>query len=245
MISEIFASIQGEGPWTGERHIFVRFIGCDIACRYCDTAEIATPESARSKFCQVQSAVDISRYKQVPNPISDVDLTAICTRFIIPGPSRPTLSLTGGEPLLHCSFLAQWLPTVRKNFRIYLETNGLHAGAMHDIRDMIDVVSMDFKLPSSTGLRSFWEEHKQFLSAAQGKKLFVKSVVTTDTQNADIVTAARIIAEFDRSVIFILQPAGGQHAPATAKLIEFQRAALEILEDVRVIPQTHKVLDLP
>jgi organic radical activating enzyme len=246
MISEIFASIQGEGPWTGERHIFVRFIGCDIACRYCDTEAIAQlqPENASSEFCRVQSAADSKEYEQVPNPVSAADLTAICTRFIIPGPSRPTLSLTGGEPLLHCTFLAQWLPSVRHSFRVYLETNGLHAGAMRDLKDMIDVVSMDFKLPSATGLAPFWEEHKQFLSAAQGKALYVKSVVTRDTNSADIITAARIIAEFDRSVIFILQPASGQYAPAAAMLIEFQRAALALIEDVRVIPQMHKVLDL-
>lgn len=246
-VQEIFSSIQGEGPWIGERHIFVRFAGCDIKCRYCDTPSSAQidPDNSPLKSCRIQSASDMQVYEQIPNPVSAADLTAICKRFVVPGPSHPTLSLTGGEPLLHCSFLAQWLPTVRNTFKIYLETNGIHPNAMLDLRDMVDVVSMDFKLPSATGLRPFWDEHKQFLSAARGKPLFVKSVVTGDTLRTDIVTAARILAGFNQSITFVLQPAGGQYAPNTAMVIEFQRIALESLEDVRVIPQVHKVLDLP
>jgi 7-carboxy-7-deazaguanine synthase len=247
MIHEIFTSIQGEGPWIGERHIFVRFAGCDIKCRYCDTPNIGQfqPENSSPQICRIQTASELSRYEQIPNPVSASDLTTICRNFIIPGPSRPTLSITGGEPLLHCTFLAQWLPNVRDTFRIYLETNGIHASAMLDLRDMIDVVSMDFKLPSATGLRSFWEEHKQFLSAARGRSLFVKSVVTGDTERGDIVTAAQILAAFDSSIPFILQPVSGHHAPGSAMLMEFQRTALALLEDVRVIPQAHKILELP
>ena len=247
IVQEIFSSIQGEGPWIGERHIFVRFAGCDISCRYCDTPSVIQIDSGNSrlKFCRIQSAADPSQYEQIPNPVSAADLTRICTRFIVSGPSRPTLSLTGGEPLLHCSFLTQWLPAVRNIFRIYLETNGIHAGAMLDLRNMIDVVSMDFKLPSATGLRPFWDEHRHFLSAAAGIPLFVKSVITSGTNSVDIITAARILAEYDRSIPFVLQPASGQYAPGAALLIKFQRAALEIIEDVRIIPQAHKVLGLP
>ena len=36
-ISEIFDSIQGEGPYVGCRQIFIRFCGCNILCDYCDT----------------------------------------------------------------------------------------------------------------------------------------------------------------------------------------------------------------
>ena len=36
-LSEIFSSIQGEGPYVGERHLFVRFSGCHRKCVFCDT----------------------------------------------------------------------------------------------------------------------------------------------------------------------------------------------------------------
>lgn len=244
-IHEIFASLQGEGPWLGERHIFVRFRGCDIRCRYCDTPAALDARDSHEKPCRIQKTDVLNEYEKIPNPISAADLTEYCKRFIIRGPSRPTLSLTGGEPLHQCPFLAEWLPTARSDFRIYLETNGIHAEAMRDLRDLIDIVSMDFKLPSATGLRPFWEEHKQFLAAARGKTIFVKAVVTRDTTRDDIVTSAFILSEFEASIPLVLQPAGGRLAPDPTLLMEFQSTALSLIEDVRVIPQAHKILNVP
>ncbi len=186
-----------------------------------------------------------NEYERVFNPLSALQLTEFCTRLTVRGPSRPTLSLTGGEPLLQCPFLIEWLPNVRKDFRIYLETSGTHYREMKDIRDLVDVVSMDFKLPSATGLGPFWDEHNKFLSVIRGKSVFVKAVATRDTQIDDILTSANIIAEIDVSIPFIIQPASGQLAPEPVMLVEFQDAALRILQDVRVIPQVHKVLHVP
>ena len=36
-LSELFSSIQGEGPFIGERHFFIRFSGCHRKCIFCDT----------------------------------------------------------------------------------------------------------------------------------------------------------------------------------------------------------------
>jgi len=246
-IHEIFASIQGEGLWIGERHIFVRFLGCDLRCRYCDTtvAVKAGPDPLNKGGCKAQKTADAYEFVQVPNPVSASELTDFCGRLIIPGPSRPVLSITGGEPLLHREFLAEWLPAIRNTFTIYLETNGIHHEAMRSLRDHVDVVSMDFKLPSATGLRPFWDEHSRFLSAARGKKLFVKAVVTRDTTRDDILTAASVIEKFERTIPLVLQPAAGPLAPEPMMLIRYQNLALGSIDEVRVIPQAHKMLNVP
>jgi len=246
-LEEIYSSIQGEGPWVGQRHIFVRFKGCDIRCRYCDTPQAGcrVDNEGAHGYCRVQRSMISNEYERVVNPLSALQLTEFCTRLTVLGPSRPTLSLTGGEPLLQCPFLIEWLPSVRKDFRIYLETSGTHFREMEDIRGLVDVVSMDFKLPSATRLGPFWDEHNKFLSVVRGKSVFVKAVVTRDTQIDDILTSAKIIAETDVSIPFIIQPASGRLAPEPVTLVEFQIDALRILQDVRVIPQVHKVLHVP
>ncbi len=248
-VEEIFSSIQGEGPWVGQRHIFVRFSGCDIRCKYCDTRAAVGDGSGRERggagFCLVQGSPGSKEYEQAPRLLSPHQVTEFCSRLVIPGPSRPTLSLTGGEPLLHHEFLAAWLPAMRSGYSIYLETNGIRHEAMRELREMIDIVSMDFKLPSATGLRPFWDEHGKFLAAARGKTLFVKVVVTADTTRDDILTSANTIAAYDASVPLVIQPASGPLAPESSQLIYFQQAALGSLADVRVIPQTHKLLSLP
>ena len=36
-VKEIFATIQGEGPYSGQRAIFIRLGRCSLKCHYCDT----------------------------------------------------------------------------------------------------------------------------------------------------------------------------------------------------------------
>ncbi len=144
---------------------------------------------------------------------------------------------------MQTAFLAAWLPSVNQQFRIYLETNGILHEAMRYLRDFVNVVSMDFKLPSATGLRPFWEEHSRFLAAATGTAaVFVKAVITRDTSRNDILLSAGLIARQDSSIPFVLQPAGGPLAPDINMLVDYQEAALRITHDVRIIPQVHKIL---
>lgn len=246
-VHEIFASIQGEGPRIGERHIFVRFFGCDIGCRFCDTpAALSIQHAGTVSTCSVHMPArpDHDRLS-ISNPVAGDDLTIHCDRLIIHGPSKPILSLTGGEPLLQADFLRSWLPGLRGRYRIYLETSGVHDAALRSVQGLVDVVSMDFKLPSSTGLRPYWEEHKRCLTASRGSDLFVKAVVTNDTLLGDVITSARILAGQDRIIPFILQPSVDLITSNPSKLAHFQDAALGLLSDVRVIPQIHKILNVP
>jgi organic radical activating enzyme len=246
MIDEVFASVQGEGPWVGQRHIFVRFIGCDLRCAYCDTPDaVKSPSGTGVRNCRAQVSPGSFEREPVPNPLTPARLTGLCSRLRIPGPSRPVMSLTGGEPLLHAAFLQEWLRAERKTYRTYLETSGIHFAEMRTLAGLIDVVSMDIKLPSATGLRPYWDEHRKFLSATEGVERFVKAVVSVSTKPDEILIAARLVAEQDRMVPFIIQPASGPLAPSVESLLLFQDIALDILEDVRVIPQVHKMLGMP
>jgi hypothetical protein len=83
---------------------------------------------------------------------------------------------------------------------------------MRALDGLIDVVSMDIKLPSATGQKTRWDEHRKFLSATEGVERFVKAVVSGSTAPDEILSAARLVAEQDRTVPFIIQPVSGPFA---------------------------------
>lgn len=215
-ITEVFSSIQGEGLYAGEEHIFVRFYGCNLACLFCDeaTKKIFTeysPDELGERIFQEEGN---------------------------------TISLTGGEPLLYVDFLKELLPILKREARnIYLETNGTLKEELLEILDYTDIISMDFKLPSSTGMRAYWDEHAQFLKEAVKKEVFVKVVVTGGTVLSDIEKAISIVKYIDRDIPFIIQPASYAGGIEKVELLDiFFDRAKEDLNNVRIIPQIHKIL---
>lgn len=221
-IQEIFTSIQGEGVFSGKRQIFVRFFGCNLNCAFCDT---------------VQPPEDFKEY-------SAEDLF-----FAVSGQAEPqnvhSVSLTGGEPLLETEFLKNILPKLKQStYCLYLETNGTMPQQLESIIDYVDIVAMDIKLPSSTGLGSFWKEHAEFLKIAMRKMVFAKVVITAKTTAKDFYRAVNLIREKDPHIALVIQPVNPQLGtePADAKILEqFKNIASEHLYKVRIIPQMHKL----
>ena len=225
-ITEIFSSIQGEGIFLGAKQIFVRFKKCNLNCLFCDEAR--------------DSAVKEYAYLDLMKEIKTLDTAS--------GPHH-SVSFTGGEPLLYWDFLKVFLKTFKKNrnFKSYLETNGTLPNELAKIIDLVDIVAMDFKLPSSTGERSYWYEHADFLKIASRKKVFVKAVVTPDTDNEDIEKAIQLLKKSDKNIPFILQPVtpvkpGDRHVGAEKLLGFLDVGSRNNISNMRVIPQIHKIL---
>ena len=134
-ITEIFSSLQGEGLYVGERHLFVRFGGCNLTCQYCDEKG-KTPKTMTSE--------------EVLDYVKNVDL--------ISGP-HSYISLTGGEPLMSGAFLLKLCPELKsEGFKLYLETNGTLVEEMKNLMPFVDVISMDVKPASVTKGKSWLDE---------------------------------------------------------------------------------------
>ncbi|MFC1666874.1 7-carboxy-7-deazaguanine synthase QueE [Candidatus Omnitrophota bacterium] len=215
-IVEIFDSIQGEGLYAGEAHVFVRFYGCNLECSFCD-------EKGKYIFSEYDAEEAVER--------------------IVSG-KADTVSLTGGEPLLHTDFLKEILPVLKaKDMKVYLETNGILRDKLLEILDFVDIISMDLKLPSSTGLRPYWQEHEDFLKEAIKKEAFVKSVVSAKTILSDIKMAVSIVKALDKNIPFIIQPVSyNDSIEKIALLPDFFDSARKDLTGVRIMPQIHKIL---
>jgi 7-carboxy-7-deazaguanine synthase len=218
-IAEVFFSIQGEGIYAGTGHVFIRFFGCNIKCRYCDT--------------------NINSFKEYSVAELSAKVSGLGKKH-----RAMYLSLTGGEPLLQADFIKQFLKTFKSNkMRIYLETNGLLRAEFLKIKHLVDIVAMDFKIPSATGLHDFWTEHLQFLKSCKAKQVFVKAIVGLETKAAEIETAAKLIAKINNTIPLVLQPS---HTELSQELIKeagfWQTKARKYLSDVRIVPQMHKLI---
>ena len=238
-IIEIFSSIQGEGKYVGCRQIFVRLEGCNLDCTYCDTEN----EIGGHAHCMVEERAGTHELIPYENPLSVEQVAEIVARLTGDVPHH-SLSITGGEPLLHVAFIKELAAHI--DLPIFLETNGTLDKALTDCIDCISHISMDLKLPDVLSA-PVWDAHARFLKAACAVDIYVKVVVAAETRAEDVEHAAHLVAEIAPATLLILQPVtpyGGCTAPTPARLLELQRLALCHLPDVRIIPQTHRMMDL-
>jgi len=236
-VVEVFSSIQGEAKYVGCRQVFVRFSGCNLNCKYCDTI-ISHNEHTQ---CNIEIVAGERNFIQIKNPI-DIDTLAkkINKLLILP---HHSVSFTGGEPLCRADFIHDIAKKI--DCKLYLETNGTLFHELEKVINDIDIVSMDIKLPSATG-RVLWKEHHQFLQIAKQKELFVKLVISGETTKEEFNQAITLVADIDCNIPLILQPVTPIHnctSVTPEAVLHYQEIALKKLSDVRVIPQTHKFLD--
>lgn len=233
------SSIQGEGLYVGCRQLFVRFQGCNLNCNYCDTS-YSTKEI---KKCVIERTPGKRDFYELPNPISETVLMDLITTYDLK--KLHSISYTGGEPLLQHKFLLSVLPEVSKlNVKNFLETNGTLTNELINLIDFIDIISMDIKLPDAVD-KTLWEIHKDFIKTASKKETYVKVVITSNTDFKQIDEVISIINSIDKRIPLILQPVtpiDNIQNPLPSKVIDLQDYCLKYLNDVRVIPQTHKYI---
>jgi len=235
-VIEVFPSLQGEGIHAGRRHLFVRFWNCNLACHYCDTD-----------------------YRGPYEEQSLEELSARVERFIGTDGPFHAVSLTGGEPLLWTGFLREWMPWLKQvGQTTYLETNGTLPDALAQVLPWTDIVAMDLKPPTATADRPVWEEHERFLRLAKrgrldtlapGPEVFIKVVVTPDTADEEVARSAELVAAVDREIPMVLQPVTPwgkvSEDPTPEQLARWAHMAGDVLADVRIVPQVHRLLGVP
>ncbi len=215
-IFEVFESVQGEGLYLGEKQIFVRMHGCNLSCRYCDT-----PLDRFREYKPLELVEEIGLY----------------------GNDFHSISFTGGEPLLQKDFLKEVLKhTQLLGYKNYLETNGTLAGELEDVIDYIDFLSIDLKLPTSTGMGFLWGLHRRFLKIASRKENFIKAVVCSTTIEDDLRYATDLIRDVSPQSILVLQPNSSEdNEDLRVMLHKFREICQEAKVTACIIPQVHKI----
>jgi len=100
-ITEIFSSIQGEGPKIGWPTTFVRFYGCNLVCPFCDSLYSVNTEQNNIKKMSI---------KEVENTIIDLKIKDV--------------TFTGGEPFLYFNQIKEIISDL-SDYSYSFETNGL------------------------------------------------------------------------------------------------------------------------
>ncbi len=131
LISEIFDSIDGEGIRAGRLCTFIRVVGCNLRCSYCDSMYAVEPE----KYSDVK-----------PREMTVSEILSYVNR------SYKRVTLTGGEPLLFPESIKLVNSLCRNGYEVNIETNG--SCDIAAFRDLIRYnenlfFTVDFKLPSS------------------------------------------------------------------------------------------------
>ncbi len=214
---------------------FVRFCSCDLSCSYCDTDHKATDT------CLLEVIPGSRDPLHMKNPLTVKQVIDALSRICVSDPGK-IVSLTGGEPLLQDTFLLELMPLLKeKGYTTFLETNGMNPNSLMSVIAHTDIVAMDIKLDQIIRPHQA-KSIKEFIKIAMEKELFIK-IVFDMTMIQHIVPALKVVSNIDRAISVYLQPVTGQKVPAV-DLIDILQQARGLVDDVRVIPQLHKILSV-
>lgn len=179
-ICEMFRSIQGEGKLIGVPTYFIRSIGCNLDCAWCDT-----------KY-SFDGGTDLS--------VDEIVESAKDEKYIC---------LTGGEPMIQKEFPELLDKLLAAGKHVSIETNGsISIKDLPDSENVL--VSMDIKCPSSKMTeRMDWDnlallkpkDQLKFVLADEGDYDFAMDIVKRYEPNTEIIFSpvggmdARPIAE--------------------------------------------------
>lgn len=219
-MNEIFTSLSGEADGFGNQGglvTFVRLQGCNLNCSWCDT-----------------------RYAQCPNNGEEMSIKEVAKKCV-----HRHIIITGGEPLLQQSEVAQLVDVLVANFAekgihdkrklVTIETNGSILIAIDATRTWYNFLRfvVDYKLDSSC-----MTSHMQPSIFERLCHLDVIKFVVANLQ--DYKQAKELVQNSNWHAKKVFSPTPGWNWPETLATLMIQ----DKLEDVTFSLQWHKMLKI-
>jgi 7-carboxy-7-deazaguanine synthase len=229
-VSEIFTSIEGEGIFVGKKTLFIRFSGCHLKCRWCDT-KYALPLDSGTDY-QIDEIKDLI--------IKELR------------PSTYKVNFTGGEPLLQTEAVIELADFIKKQTKLktYMESSCFDSELFSKVLPYIDICKIEFKTDDSNVVED--EEYGNLilneikcleLAIKSNKVTYIKIVVTNST---NLESFKNLVYNISKKIKpsdilgFIIQPSFGIDEPTVNKLLDTYDVVQPMFPDVRIIPQLHK-----
>lgn len=127
LVSEIFTSIQGEGPFSGRPSVFLRLAHCNLSCSWCDTPYTwLFSKQLQQTIHRRASLFTQSRVYDRRKEVHRFSLDELSHRLRhAAGEHVRAVVITGGEPLLQKRHLKSVVDDLIVNgFNVEFETNG-------------------------------------------------------------------------------------------------------------------------
>lgn len=229
-VSEIFTSIEGEGIFVGKKTLFIRFSGCHLKCRWCDT-KYALPLDSGTDY-------QIDEIKNLI--IKELQ------------PFTYKVNFTGGEPLLQTQAVIELADFIKKqtNLKTYMESSCFDSELFSKVLPYIDICKIEFKTDDSKVVED--EEYDNLLlneirclelAIESNKATYIKIVVTNST---NLESFKNLVYNISKKIKpsdilgFIIQPSFGIDQPTVNKLLDTYDIVQPMFPEVRIIPQLHK-----
>lgn len=244
-VNEVFLSFEGEGPYAGRKTLFVRLAGCPLSCYWCDT-DYALSFDAGTVYDVFNFAEELVEKIKATNPYK--------------------VNFTGGEPLAQFSALQILLPIIKSQqpTRIYLESSCYNSYYVKELLKYIDIMKVEFKLKSSKASRNMDKLQEQELKSLEYTlerpvNYYIKIVITGDEGEFEELTdlykrIAEITAK-DTIELSLIKRFRGLYLQPEYNSITNNRLSKDLLlkyydqasmyfNDVFVLPQIHKILNV-
>lgn len=238
-ISEIFGpTIQGEGAMIGRQTLFVRFVGCDYKCAWCDTKYAAFPDHIKEE----RAAGRVSN-------MSKNEIVLACLKLT--DQARHWITFSGGNPALFDTL--QLIARLQASgYRVAMETQGSKMPYPTAIR-ALDHLILSPKPPSSemtTDLGAL----REISAAVPIQRRSIKIVVFDEL---DLEYAVMIREQFPDDDQFFLSAGTPQDESLLRSSVELENVILrrtawvadqlktkyyDSLHGVGVLPQLHVLL---
>ena len=233
-IFEIFTSIEGEGILYGTKTLFVRLAGCPYSCFYCDTLDALPLDSG--KEYSITEACNL-----IDNNLQD---------------NTFKVNFTGGEPLIQHEAVSELAKHVKtRGLPTYLESACFASKKFLHVLPSIDFVKIEFKTIDSEFIdeKHYPELLRNTLECLQAaveakKTTYIKIVVSSKTEIGsfkDLLDKIFEIISKENISGFIIQPTTSISEPTLEQLLEFYDAVYPHYNEVRVVPQLHKIISAP
>lgn len=160
-----------------------------------------------------------------------------------------SLEITGGEPLLHAEYIKQFL--TKYPYRAMLETNATIPDNIGILKNVIDIVSMDIKLPEHFNDLSEWKNvysnELESIKVMNSENInYYLKIVVTDKTPLDVIQKILddlTLIQSDDVEVFIQPVSPMTNWNDKSHLFEISELVGKYYP-VSIIPQIHKYMQI-